>query len=157
MRELGEEAISTHQVISCGLSFDEAMDLEEICVSDLSLYPRGLNMIPGGHAGIRYLAKFGFQTTRKDWENREKLVRQFGAHCGRAGKPNPLAAARWMNGDYAASVICGNPNNFTLEQVREARYLESLGWNELHLAERFDCSVERVQRLLKGETYSRVN
>lgn len=151
------DAMRTHQVIACGIGFDEAMETEERFVEALSLYPNGLNMIPGGHAGLRYLAQHGFHADRKGWEHRERIIRQFGNCCSRAGKPNPLAAARWQDDSYAVSVICANPNNFTLEQVLEARYFESLGWGTSALASRYECSEERVGRLLRGETYSRVH
>lgn len=151
------DAISVHQVLACGLTYERAMALEERLVSDLSLYPNGLNMIPGGFAGYRYLAKFGFQASRKGWENREIIIRKFGADCSRLGRPNPLAAARWAQDDYAAAVICGNPNNFGVEEVREARYLESLGWGTSQLASRYGASEDRLTKLLAGQTYSRIH
>jgi hypothetical protein len=147
-----------HRVVACGLSYEDAMNLEEELVAKQSLYPHGLNMIPGGFAGIRYLGQRGFHgVTPKNWEYRSRLLREFSKYCDRSGKPNPLLAAVWKDDDYAASVICSNPNNFDLERVREARLLSSFDWTPEQIAERFSCKPERVQRLLRGATYARVH
>lgn len=147
-----------HRVVECGLSYEAAMDLEEELVGKFSLYPRGLNMIPGGFAGIKYLGQRGFHNIApKNWEYRSRLLREFAKHCDRTGRPNPLLAAVWKDDDYATSVICSNPNNFDLERVREARLLTSFDWSTDQIAERFSCKPERVQRLIRGATYARVH
>lgn len=149
-----------HQVISYGLDHDTAMNLEEELVDRYSLYPHGLNAIPGGHAGIRYLARQaggGFHVSPKDWENRDVVLRRFAQHCERIGRPNPLAAALWRDDQYAASIICANPNNFTREQVDEVRLLSSLNWTHEAIAGRLGCNPDRVHRLLRGATYTRVH
>jgi hypothetical protein len=160
-RALEFRSAESHEIVAAGVDFNEAMRIEEELVRKSSLYPKGLNMIPGGFEGIRYLAKHGFKPNpgkiSEAWDRRHVLLQNYAKHCDRTGKPNPLAAALWQDNDYAASVICSNPNNFTLEQVREARYLESLGWETAALAERYQCSEERLRRLLGGETYSRVH
>jgi hypothetical protein len=150
-----------HSVLGLGLSYEVAMDLEGRLVDQLSLYPmraNGLNMIPGGFAGIRYLHKLGLKNIGpRQMEHRSALVRQAIKRAAREGKPNPWLAAMWRSDEFAASRICGNPNNLDLEQVREARLLADFGWSIEKIAERFVCSSERVRRLLRGSTYSRVH
>lgn len=149
-----------HTVHACGVNFNEAMAIEEIAVAGTSLYPNGLNMIPGGLAGLRYLAKRGFHPHPKNlaasWDRKHIVLEQFSRHCSRAGKLNPLAAARWSDASYAASVICSNPNNFSVEQVNEIRYMESLGHPIAAIAQRMQCADRRIAALVTGDTYSRV-
>jgi hypothetical protein len=145
-----------HRVYAAGLSYEVAMNLEEELVDILSLYPRGLNMIPGGFAGIRYLGKYGFKPTPKMLENRHALVRAVAKFCERKGKPNPLQAALWRDDAHATSVICNNPRNFDIDSVREIRLFEDFGQSPSQIADRYAVSQERVRRLLDGRTYSRV-
>jgi hypothetical protein len=146
-----------HSIIGCGLSHADAMNLEELVVDQCSLYPRGLNMIPGGFAGIRYLAKQGFGAAVKNWDHRHLIIRRFAEHCERAQRPNPLAAALWRDDGYAANIICANPNNFTAEDVALVRLLDSYGKTPIEIAAQLECREERVRNLLRGETYSRVH
>jgi hypothetical protein len=117
-------------------------------------------MIPGGLAGLRYLAKCGFRPHPKNlassWDRKHIVLEQFARHCSRLGKPNPLAAARWLDASYAASVICSNSNNFSVEQVNEIRYLESLGHPMAEIAKHMQCAERRIAALIAGNTYSRV-
>jgi hypothetical protein len=147
-----------HSVFAYGLTFEDAMALEEKCVAADSLYPKGLNMIPGGHAGIRYLHKLGLQNINpRRWENRSALIRQSFKLSAREGRPNPLLAAVWKDDRYASSIICSNPNNFSRDQVGEARLLASFDWSPDRIAEKLNCRLDRVTRLLRGNTYSRVH
>lgn len=145
-----------HEVVSCGLSYDDAMKSEEIAVDHFSLYPKGFNMIPGGEAGIKYLADKGFPQTKKSWEQRERSIRALTDECARKGIANPLVSALWRDDDYAASIICGNPNNFNLEKVHQIRFMAEVGKTSEQIAKHLGCSLDRVKRLLGGDTYSRV-
>jgi hypothetical protein len=157
IREWSGKTSETHQIISCGLSQDDAMSLEEGLVERLSLYPRGLNMIPGGMAGIRYLAQHGFAVGPKAWENRHVLLRQFATHCERSGRPNPLASALWYDPSYVEKVICGGDDRLKPKQIRDARFLASLGRSVEQVASEIGArNVTQVRRLLSGATYSRV-
>lgn len=148
-----------HWVIAHGLSFEQAMNLEEQLVAAESLHPRGLNMIPGGFAGIEYLSRAGFKdhVSPRQWEQRQQIIRMFSEMCDRAGRPNPLAAALWQDDDYAANIITANPNNFSKKQVELIRYLHSLGEDEETIAKKIDARKARVALLLNGKTYGRVH
>ena len=52
-------AVVEHEVLRAGLTEDEALSVEEAEVEETSLFPlhpRGLNMVPGGRAGLRFLS-----------------------------------------------------------------------------------------------------
>lgn len=137
-----------HEILVCGASREEAMRIEEWAVDRFSLHPKGFNMIPGGAAGIAYLANNGIPRNSIDWEHREKAIRN--------GIANPLISALWRDDDYAASVICSNPNNFNQEKIRCIRSMSECGIPSEEIAASLHCSLSRVKRLLRGETYSRV-
>lgn len=153
----GLSGLQGHRVLHAGLPFEEAMEAEEAYVGRDTLYPNGLNMIPGGFAGMKYLAKLGgFAVTNKKWEYRHKVLKNFANHCRVKGIPNPLAAARWRDDEYAAKVILANPRNLKRIQIDEVRYLDSLGWSTVEIADHLAIRHERVCRLLVGKTYSRI-
>jgi hypothetical protein len=162
LRRRDGRTVEIHIVQAVGCSFDEAMALEEKLVAGSppdpgSLYPHGLNMIPGGFAGLAYLGKYGFKNIgHRQWEARSRLLREFAAHCDRESRPNPLMAARWRDDEYAKSIIFGNPNNFTEDQVAEIRYMASLDHPVEMIAEQFRCDLRRIKFLIGGQTYSRV-
>lgn len=161
IRNRHDDDIELHRIYGCGLPFDEAMNLEEKLVDKLSLHPlhpTGLNMIPGGFAGLRYLHKLGLENiSPRRLEHRSSLIRQIIKRSAREGKPSPWLSAMWRSDEFAASRICKNPNNFDMARVQEARLLASFDWSPEKIAEKFSCSVSRVSRLLKGTTYSRVH
>jgi hypothetical protein len=136
-----------HELLVCGASRDEAMRVEEWAVEAFSLYPKGFNMIPGGDAGIKYLTSKGAPRSQIDWEHREKAIRNL---------KNPLISALWLDDDYAASIICSNPNNFDRSKIYQIRSMSEFGKSPEEIADSLGCSPSRVKRLLRGETYSRV-
>lgn len=60
------------QLVAQSSSEDEIYDLEEQVVAETSLAPLGLNMIPGGRAGIRYLRSIGIPNA--GFDNRDRLL-----------------------------------------------------------------------------------
>lgn len=148
-----------HAVMSYGLSETEALKMEEQMVGYESLYPLGLNMIPGGNAGLTYLRRIGAighgERIRPD--DVQNVVNRFFERASRKGLPNPLAAANWLNADYAEKVICAGDDRLKPQQIRDARYLASLGQDAETVARQIDArNVAQVKRLLSGETYSRI-
>jgi hypothetical protein len=149
----------SHTVISCGLSEKKAMDMEESMIGFETLYPLGLNMIPGGNAGLAYLRKIGAlgKNERISADDRQDVINRFFDRASRKGLPNPLAAANWLNSEYAEKVICAGPDRLKPQQIRDARYMASLGQDAQTIATRIDArNIAQVERLLSGSTYSRV-
>jgi len=132
------------------------MDEEESLVDEFSLYPLGLNMIPGGFAGMAYLHKLGF--TASSAKERDAVIEQIAQRETVAGNPNPLCAARWAaDQDFANRIICGHGNRLSVEQVLGIRALGSFGKPAEEIAQRMGLDdTRRVKRVLSGSRYSRV-
>jgi hypothetical protein len=148
----------SHRVIAAGLTEDFAMRMEEMW-ADHTLHPKGLNMIPGGYAGLKYLHKLGAVAPRQsvDVDRREEILSDFIARTEREGRPNPLLAALWRDDDFAARVICGPEGRLKPNQIADARLLSSFGKDIPEIAATVGAKNEmQVKRLLKGQTYSRV-
>lgn len=142
------------RALRVGIDYDTAMDAEEKMVASATLYPRGLNSIPGGHAGIAYLASKGFKTNAKEMNSaRDKVVNRF----LESRRDNPLFALRLQTDDELITrIICGNPNNFSETEVRKIRAMDEIGWGYEDIATSLGTNVRRVGNLLGGRTYSRV-
>jgi hypothetical protein len=156
----GRARVTMHTVIACGLSERAAMQVEESLVERETLYPRGLNMVPGGNAGLAYLRRIGAlgQRERTTPDDIQSVVNRFFDHASRKGLPNPLAAANWLNPEYAEKVICAGPDRLKPKQIRDARYLGSLGRDVAEIASIVGArNIAQIQRMLSGETYSRVS
>lgn len=134
---------------------DQVMGFEEQCVAAFSLYPNGLNMIPGGFAGIRYLASLGFHA--RSAEERDARLADLIELPAVNGSPNPLCAARWSSdAEYVNSVICGHSGRLTVDQVRNIRMLSASGYDENRIAGQVGDSPARVRRVLANGRYQRV-
>ncbi|GFK93876.1 hypothetical protein NNJEOMEG_01714 [Fundidesulfovibrio magnetotacticus] len=149
-------------ICAVGLNTDQAMDTEEYLVDKYSLSSKheyGLNMIPGGYEGIRCLHRLAIlkEPMHIDTEERELLLEKHLKEHPQLGIPNPGVAAKWNDPQYAEAVICGNENRLKAEQVRQIRYLAAIG-NEIDVicAKVEIHDFERVKRVVKGRTYSRI-
>lgn len=159
IRQYEGNVIARHEVLACGITEEKALHLEERLVENATLYPLGLNMVPGGNKGLEYLRRIGAigQTERISPDERHEIVDRFFDTTSRKGTPNPLAAANWMDPSYAEKVICAGPDRLKPQQIRDARYFASLGHEAEHIATRIEArNVAQVKRLLAGDTYSRI-
>jgi hypothetical protein len=155
----GVAKITMHQIIAHAGSERQAMEMEERIVARDSLYPLGLNMIPGGYAGLAYLRRIGAvgKNERLNVDERQDIINRFFERTSRKGLPNPLAAANWLNADYAEKVICAGEDRLKPQQIRDARFLSSLGHAADEIAAQVGArNVAQIQRLIAGETYSRI-
>ena len=169
-----------HRVLAVDLQEGAAMDLEETLVAGTTdagilaavgaatdpgqrwfagtLYPKGLNMIPGGREGLRHLHRMGALAPRApvDAERREEMLAAL-MRPDRSGRPNPLLAALWLDADYAERIVCGPEGRLKPGQVREARLLHALGRDVPEIASAVGARDEgQVRRLLSGRTYGRI-
>jgi hypothetical protein len=145
----------SHRILDANLTKDQAMRREEEWVAARSLYPLGLNMIPGGYAGLRYLSTLSVQL--RDSEYTAESIASAMERESIAGKPNPLCAARWQSDpDYVARVICGHHGRLTVEQVRMIRTLGITCRPPNEIAEFAKAKLSQVKRLLSNLTYSRI-
>ena len=145
-----------------GLSEDSAMDIEEYLVEKYSLSSKhlhGLNMIPGGRAGIAALHTLSSRSTKEavETEEREITLDQYLKSHPQVGIPKPGVAQKWNDPTYAEAVICGRENRLGADQVRRIRYLAALGATADQIKEEVGGIDEgQIQRVLEGRTYSRI-
>lgn len=170
-------SVVAHRVVTVCETEKEAMDAEELLVeggekedfenADAfvgmdgwvfgTLYPKGLNMIPGGYAGLRVLHKMGAMKNNKPFnvEQRDKILM---SHVQKEGRSNPLLAAHWENEDYATKIICGPEDRLKPHQIQEARTLGFLGREPAEIVKIVGAKNERqIQNLLAARTYSRIS
>jgi hypothetical protein len=145
--------------MAAGLTEDQAYDFEESYVAGATLYPLGLNMIPGGKSGLEYLRKIGAlgRGVKLNPEDRCVLIEEAMKSSSLAGRPNPLLASMWTDDEFAVKVICGPEGRMKPEQIKLARFLHSLGKPVDDIAREVSAkNVEQVARMLRGSTYSRI-
>lgn len=161
LRRWGDAATTvSHSIIGCGLDERKAMSLEEQTVGFESLYPRGLNMIPGGYAGLKYLHRIGAvgKNERVSPDNTFSVINRFFDTASRKGKPNPLMSALWRDDSYAEKIICGPENRLKPDQIRNARFLSSLGKSDMDIVAEIGArNTLQVRRVLDGTTYGRIS
>jgi hypothetical protein len=149
-------------VCAVGVDEDMALDIEEYLVDKYSLaakHPGGLNMIPGGHEGIRVLHELSGRSPAAlvASENREAALDEYLIRHPQFGIPKPGVAMAWNNPVYAEAVICGRDNRLTPEQVREIRFLAATGWGLAAIVQKVGAIDEgQIRRVLASRTYSRI-
>ena len=146
-----------------GVDEDMAMDIEEYLVDKYSLaskHPKGLNMIPGGREGIRFLHQLvgTKEESLVDTDAREVALVELREKHPQLGVPNPGVAAAWDDPAYAEAVICGRDNRLSASQVRQIRYLAATGQNLASIKAAVGALDDgQIRRVLAGRTYSRIN
>jgi len=145
----------SHVVVLSGVSYEYVMENEEKMIDMVGLYPKGLNMIPGGFAGLKYLGSLGLMA--RSLQERDESMQLLVSSESLVSKPNPLCAARWSSDqEYVNSVICGHSCRLTLSQVRSIRMLGSSGYETERIAAVINDSASRVKNVLSGKVYARV-
>ncbi|MFT3720102.1 hypothetical protein [Pseudorhodoferax sp.] len=147
------------ELIVANQSYDDIMAWEEARVDAETEAGRALNMIPGGFKGIRELHKLGFlHKERPTLKERRTAIEAAERANPRKGVPNLLLAELWKDDSYAAKVICGADGRLSVDQVRTARDLNRMGMPVEKIAEKIGAlNAPQVQRLLDGQTYSRIH
>jgi hypothetical protein len=155
----GQVTFVGHDVVHVADSVDELYEWEEDLVAATWGDPMLLNMIPGGKAGINYMAKHGMleRHTCVRPDQRDRIFEQWVSQHGRAGIPAPWVAERWQNPEWASSFICSGVGRLTEQQVRHIRALGQQGLSDEQIRERVNArTVAQVKGVLSGDTYSRV-
>ena len=175
--ELFEVFAHEHIVLRAGLSRAQALRIEEVEVEERTLHythPNGLNMIPGGEAGLRFLASMtrrpassiGLETVD---DLLEAEVNRSLRQPGLAGLPvngcnsNPKLAALWKtNLDFRIRVMTGSDNRLSYSQICNARLWHACGWSldkiwaSLNGMDGRVVSHDQLQRLLDGKSYQSI-
>jgi hypothetical protein len=176
--EMCKIGVIEHIVERAGLTEKQAMEIEEKEVENRSLhslYHNGLNMIPGGYAGLKCIHHFA---TRTGYPFHGKLTADtvesvlvdvqrhlFEKHFQTAvmERINAEIARLWAEDpDYRIKVMTGRQNRFSFRQIQAARIWYASGWliekilSNLQSLDSRKITVKQLERLLRGETYSSI-
>jgi hypothetical protein len=139
------------------LSFDEAMNWEEQKVEKVAYDSQGLNMIPGGFKGLKYLHKHRIiDKERITLEERDVALGRYLRENPRKGIPNPFISELWKDHDFYLRVIESRPKTLSPEQVRKIRELSKAGMGASEIVDEVEAiNVIQVKNVLAGRTYKR--
>lgn len=140
------------------LTYEEAMNWEEKNVDKIASDQYGLNMIPGGFKGLKYLHKLRI-TDREDitLEERDKAVAEYARRNPRKGLPNPFISELWKNDNYYLKIIEARPKTLSPNQVKKIRELYAKGWLVKDITEEVDALNElQVKNVIAKKTYKRI-
>lgn len=163
-----------HIVLRAGLNRPQALHIEEVEVEERTLHathPNGLNMIPGGEAGLRFLStmtKRSPQSIRIDEVDTllERVINRGlpGAQKERLCQPtNSKMSALWQKDtDFRISAITNQSRRMSHQQIIMARIWFMAGWliEKIHeMLQGIDgrtVSLKQVKNLLEGKTYTSI-
>ena len=146
-------------LMDINLSFEDAMEWEEIHVDRFAYGTNGLNMIPGGFKGLRHLHEHGI-IGRQDisLDERDHAIAEYLRQNPRKGIPNPFLAELWKDDNYYLRVIEARPKTLSAAQVRQIRQLFEDGRTVAEIADQVGALNEiQVKNVIAGRTYRRVH
>jgi len=147
-----------HKVMGITSDLETLYATEEWLVEGHWSDARRLNMIPGGKSGLKYLRENGMLPARvvPMPDERDRLLETWLRENPRRGLPAPWVSEKWKDNAWAIAQICGRDDRLSVEQVRAIRELATLHSAET-IAERIGArNREQVQRVIDGQTYTRV-
>jgi hypothetical protein len=148
-----------HKVMGVTDDVEKLYATEEFLVHGHWQDERRLNMIPGGKSGLKYLRENGMLPERVVPlpDERDRLVETWLRDHPRKGLPAPWVSEMWKDDDWAVAQICGREGRLSVEQVRAIRQLAASGNSAAEISARIGArNEEQVQRVIDGETYTRV-
>ena len=167
-----------HIVERAGLTEKQALEIEEKEVEKRSLhslFPNGLNMIPGGLAGLtcvhHYATRTGYALKEKLTADnieailvevqRHTLSKNF--HSTDIQRINAEIARLWAEDiNFRIKATTGQHNRFSFNQIQSARVWHACGWHDEKILENLkkmdakDIGMDQLLRLLRGETYASI-
>jgi hypothetical protein len=170
--------ILEHIVERAGLTEKQAMEIEEKEVEKRSLhslYPSGLNMIPGGYAGLKYVHHFANRTGYKlekelSADTLETVLVDVQQHNLKTlfkttdiKRVNDAIAKLWAQDmNFRIMATTNQKNRFSFRQIQAARIWDASGWHKEKILESLQkidtkkIGMDQLERLLKGETYASI-
>jgi hypothetical protein len=174
--EFCQIGVLEHIVERAGLTEKQALEIEESEVEKRSLhslFPNGLNMIPGGYAGLKYVHNFASRTGYKlngeiTADNLESVLTDVQQHTykkyidsGTTKRVNAEIARLWaFDIFYRINATTKHYNRFSFEQIQAARIWHASGWPKEKILENLKnidnkkIGMEQLESLLVGKTYS---
>lgn len=148
-----------HKVMAITDDLEKLYATEQWLVDGHWTDARRLNMIPGGKSGLKYLRDNGMLAERivPLPDERDRLLETWLRDHPRKGLPAPWVSEKWKDDEWAIAQICGRDDRLSVEQVRAIRELAKTNSADA-IADRIGArNPEQVQRVIDGETYTRVN
>jgi hypothetical protein len=150
---------SEHIILRAGITSEEALLIEEVEVDSRTLsskYKNGLNMIPGGHAGLKIISKMANIHKSKLDPDKNEVVLETALACSKGEKIHNL----WKQDlDYRIKVLTSGHNRFSYNEILKVREWKSLEWdyekikNSLVKFNGKEVSDSRLKSLLRDKTY----
>lgn len=139
------------------LSYEEAMQIEEEMV-ERTLYPKGLNMIPGGFAGFSFLHKLGLLSrSQVSVDERDKAVSKYLLDNATGIRMAPWVKEKWADDQFYEQVIFKRSNTLNRDQVLSIRkYGNEWGFEPDLIANLVGANDRQVRDVLSCKYYSRV-
>ena len=104
------DVLYVSQLSEINTDYEDAMNWEEKFVDLIANGPNGLNMIPGGFKGLRYLHKLRIADRVKiSVEERDMAVEEYIRRRPRKGIPNPFISKLWENDEHYLRVMKARP------------------------------------------------
>ena len=152
------EVLFTSFLKDINLSFEEAMYWEEQNVDKIASDKYGLNMIPGGFKGLKFLHKYRIiDNTDITLEERELAISKFAVMNPRKGIPNPFIADLWKDDDFYLRIIEAKEKTLSELQVRKVRELHQLGKTIPEITQEVNALNDlQVKNVIIGKTYKRI-
>jgi len=153
-----KDVLFTSSLMDINLTYEDAMNWEEYGVDKFAYGPNGLNMIPGGFKGLKFLHEH--RITGRDnitLEEREHAIQEYIRRHPRKGIPNPFISELWKDDDHYLRVIEARDKTLSANQVRKIRVLAEMGWSVSQIKKEVNALNDlQVKNLLAGRTYRRI-
>ena len=133
------------------------MQIEERMV-ERTLHPLGLNMIPGGFAGMKFLHKLGYlPRDRATVDDRDFAAAKYLLARTGGVKVAPWVSENWSKDEFYEQVIFKRSNTLNREQVLSIRkYGNDWGFGAELIANLVGANIRQVRDVLSGKYYARV-
>jgi len=170
--------ILEHIMERAGLTEKQALEIEEKEVekrSLRSLHSHGLNMIPGGYAGLKcvhnFASRIGYKLDKElSADTLESVLVDVQQHSLKQHfkttnikRINDEIARLWRDDiNFRINATTGQHNRFSYRQIQAARIWDASGWSKDKILENLlkidtkQIGMDQLERLLKGETYASI-
>lgn len=153
-----KDVLFTSWLENINMAYEEAMNWEEREVDTIASDKNGLNMIPGGFKGNKFLHKHRvIRSIDITYEKRKKAIIKYITKHPRKGIPNPFMSELWENDEYYLNIIDAKDKTLNSNQVRKIRVLDKEGMSVSDITKEVGAINERqVKNVIAGRTYHRV-
>lgn len=140
------------------LTYEEAMEIEERMIECSTLHPKGLNMIPGGFSGMKFLHKLGYLVKeRVAVKDRDFASAKYLLENLKQKRVAPWVTENWSKDEFYEQAIFKRNNTLNREQVISIReYGNEWGFNPEIIANLVGANIRQVRDVMSGKYYSRV-